>query len=424
MDLPDATSSDIPSNEQDQMKRNDRMNEETAGHNSIKPDDDANEVSFLDMLIALAKHKKLLLGLPLLGALAAGGASLAMPDIYRASTVLLPPQQQQSGASALLSQLGGVAGVAAGMAGLKNPNDLYVGMLKSRTVADQLIGQFDLARVYGIKSKDELRRLLAENTAISPGKDGLITIQVEDWDKKRVTQLANGYVDQLLRLTRVLAVTEASQRRVFFERQLELAKNNLAKVEMSLKDTLDTHGVISVDGESRAVVETIARLRAQVSAKEIELNSMRAFVTTSHPGFRRLEEELTSLRSELAKLENGRGPVAVGDQQQTKQTGLDSIQRLRDLKYHQMLYELLAKQYEAARIDEAKDPSVIQVLDPAVEPERHVRPKRALMVLLGVVGGFFVGVLGAFFIEMKKKALGEPAVNARWTELRAHLRSK
>lgn len=378
-----------------------------------------DELGVFDILIVLAKHKKMIFGVTFSAAVLAAGGSLILPNIYQATAKLLPPQQSQSTAMAMLSQLGGVAGAAAGAAGLKNPNDLYVGMLKSRTVADRLVGQFDLKKAYGTDSQDLARQKLEASTTISAGKDNLITIEVEDKDQKRVAPLANAYVSELLRLTKVLAVTEASQRRMFYERQLEAAKDNLAKAEMLLKSKLDTHGVISVDAESRAVVETVGRVKAQVSAKEIELSSMRAFVTPVNPDYRRVEEELNGLRAELSRLENGRGDDAVAAE---KQGGLENVKVLRDVKYQQMLYELLAKQFEAARIDEAKDPSVIQVLDQAVEPERKSKPKRAVIVLLTTVIAAFGAIALAFLSETRRKALASPEGAAQWAELRSYLR--
>jgi uncharacterized protein involved in exopolysaccharide biosynthesis len=295
-------------------------------------------------------------------------------------------------------------------------------MLKSRTVADNLIAKFNLKNVYDTDSQEKARKKLEDETTISAGKDGLITIEVENKDKKLVAKIANSYVDQLFALTKVLAVTEASQRRVFFERQLELAKNNLAEAEMSLKSALDTHGVISVDTESRAILETVGRLRAQISAKEIELSSMRAFLTENNPSYRKTEEELSSLRAELSKLENGRPQQSVNGE--SNQAGLKNIKLLRDVKYNQMLYELLAKQYEVARLDEAKEPSIIQVLDPAVDPERKSKPKRALLVLISTLFAVLAGIALAFLSEAKQRALLRSDGRDQWNELKSHLRFK
>lgn len=379
----------------------------------------------LDMLIVLARHKKLIISLPIIAACCGAAVSFALPNVYRSSAKLLPPQQAQSSASMLLSQLGGAAGVMAGAAGLKNPSDLYIAMLKSRTVADKVITKFNLQKAYDVTSMEKARAVLEENTAIAAGKDGLINIDVEDEDKKLVPQLANAYVSELITLTKVLAVTEASQRRVFFERQLEQAKDNLAKAEMALKGALDTRGVISVDADSRAIVETVGRLRAQISAKQIQLSAMDAFVTTSNPEYRRAQEELISLRAELSKLENGRpalaGVTAAGPD---KQVGLENIKILRDVKYYQMLYELLAKQYEGARLDEAKDTALIQVLDPAIEPERKFKPKRAILVLLSAFFAAFVAVAWAFMAEARQKVLRDTQGRAQWMQLKALVRGK
>jgi len=359
---------------------------------------EASEPNFIDTVNLFFKHKKIIAAIPLIAAICAAAISFALPDVYRAGTKLLPPQQPQSGAAALLSQLGGVAGAAAS-AGIKNPNDLYLGMLRSRTLADKLIAQYELKKVYGTDSQEKARKILEENSIISSGKDGLIFIEVEDENQQRVAPLANSYADELLKLTRMLTLTEASQRRVFFEQQLEQSKNNLAKAEMTLKGALDSHGVISVDSESRAMVETIGRMQAQISAKESQLGAMRAFVTETNPDFRRVEEELKGLRAEQEKLENGRGIVNGGAGDRNKQVGLANIKTLRDVKYYQMLYELLSKQYEVARLDEAKEASVIQVLDLAVSPERKFKPKRAIIVILSIVLAFFATLSWIFFAE-------------------------
>jgi uncharacterized protein involved in exopolysaccharide biosynthesis len=379
---------------------------------------------FFDLMIVLAKYKKLIFGLPLLTAIVAAIVTFVLPEMFKATTRLLPPQQAQSGASALLSQLGGVAGIAAGVGALKNPNDLYVGMLKSRTVADELIRKFELKTIYNTASQEKARKTLEANTAVSSGKDGLISIEVEAGEPKLAANMANGYVEELLRLTRVLAVTEASQRRTFFERQLEMSKDNLVKAEIALKGALDTRGVISVDSESKALVETGARLKAQVSAKEIQLNSMKAFVTAANPEYRRIEEELGSLRGEVFKLENGRAAVAGADQSAGRKSGFENIKLLRDVKYYQMLYELLAKQYEVARLDEAKEPSIIQVLDGAVVPERAFKPRRTLIVFLSALVALVLGMFAAFIWEAKERALAAPASARKWNEFNSYLRFK
>lgn len=371
---------------------------------------EASNVGIVDVLTLLASNKKLLLGLPLAAALVALAISFVLPPAFRASTTILPPQQSQGGAAALLSQFGGAGGLVASATGIKNPNDLYVGMLQSRRVADALIQRFSMLNAYDTKSLEKARKKLAMNTSIASGKDNLITVVVEDGDKQRVANLANAYIDELVRLTRSLAVTEAAQRRLFYERQLELAKDNLAAAETRLKSALDTRGVISVDADSRALVETTSRLRAQISSKEIQFNAMKAFVTPNNQDYKRSQEELESLRSELGKLENGRG----GAPETTHgQDGLQNIKILRDVKYNQALYELLAKQYEMARLDEARDAPVVQVLDAAIPPEKKTSPQPALLAISAGVIGLFAAIAFVFFREYKSRLLSRriPAKN-------------
>jgi tyrosine-protein kinase Etk/Wzc len=376
------------------------------------------DASLVDLLVMFARNKKLLIGLPLAAALIAAGVSLVLPPVYRADVTILPPQQSQSGASALLSQLGGAAGMMAGAAGIKNPNDMYVGMLKSRSVADALIARLSLLKAYELASQEKSRQRLQDNTAITASKDGLITIVVEDGDQKRVAQIANAYVDELSRLTKVLAVTDAAQRRLFYDRQLKLSKDNLAAAELALKGGLENGGVVSVDSDSRAIVGTIARVRAMISAKEIELDSMKAFVTANNPDYKRVQEELSSLRAELDRLQNGR-PGAGG--RPVSKDGLENIKVLREVKYHQMLYELLAKQYEMARLDEARDGGLIQVLDPAIEPEKRFKPKRFFMVLSATVSAFFLAILLTFIKEAVARSRQQPGTAEKWAELRSRL---
>lgn len=389
-------------------------------------DDEKDAMGVVEMLIVLARNKRIIVGATLVAALIAAAVSMFLPPSYKSSVKLLPPQQAQTGASMLLSQLGGLAGAAAGAAGLKNPVDVYIGMLKSRTVGERLAKRFSLQTHYGANSQGNTLARLEANTVIAAGKDGLIAIQVEDTEKKLVAPLANAYVEELVRLTKTLAVTEEAQRRLFFEQELERAKNNLAKAEMALKTAIDKHGVVSVDSESRGVLETVARLRAEISAKDIELNSMKAFVTANNPEYRRVEESLRSLRAELAQLENGRPSTAVaeGATGDDANTGVQSIQLLRDVKYYQVLYEALSKQYEAARLDEAKDSSVIQVLDPAIEPEQRFKPKRSMLVIATSLLVCLMTMIFVLLREMKRRWLLSPRASAQWGALKSSMRLK
>jgi tyrosine-protein kinase Etk/Wzc len=382
-----------------------------------------DEVSFLDLLIVLAKHKVLVLGLPAAVAVISAGISFLLPDYYTGITKILPPQQTQS-TSAVLAQLGSLAGLTGGAAaaGIKNPNDLYVGMLKSRTVADNLIQRFDLNKLYDQKYQSLTRKRLGKETTITAGKDGIITIQVDDKDPKRAAELANGYVDELFKLTKVLAVTEASQRRLFFERQLEQAKESLAKSEASTRQALQKGGLVLVEGQGRVMAETSARLRAEITVKEIQIGAMRTFASDQNPELQRTQQQVEVLRRELARIEGTSG-TGSSRQEETNVKGIENLRLLREMRYNEVTYELLAKQYEMAKIDEAKDSAVIQVMDKAIEPDRKSKPARTTIVLLTTFAFGILALLLAFVKEAYQRAQSDPARAERLDLLKSQLRA-
>jgi uncharacterized protein involved in exopolysaccharide biosynthesis len=376
------------------------------------------QFSLFDILVEMLMHKRLLVFGPFLVTLLVGSLAFLEPNYYLANTKILPPQQAQSGAAAVLAQLGGVGGAAAGAVGIKNPNELYIGMLRSRTIADQLIEKHKLADVYDKRSMEQVRKVLAKKTSISSGKDNLITIEVEDTDPKRAAAIANSYIANLLALTKVIAVTEAGQRRLFYERQLEASRTNLENAELKLRTALGNGGISNVDSESRAIVETVARLRAQIAAKEIEARTMQNFMTGQNPDLQKVHAELASARAELDRLEQrGNGTAARPDP-----AGLENMKLLREVKYHQMLYELLAKQFEVARLDESKDASIIQVLDTAVPPEQKAGPARAVTA---VSSGLLTLAVLLLYVAGRAKLrqwTANPAERERVQRLRAHWR--
>ena len=384
--------------------------------NQLTGDDD--EISLLDMLIVLAKHKLLILGLPFAVAVIAAGYSLTLPNIFTANTKILPPQQSQSTASAMLAQLGNLGGLAGG----KNSNDLYIAMLSSRAVADNLIQRFGLMKP-GEKYPSNVRRGLANVTKITSGKDGIITIEVDDKDPKRAAELANAYVDELRKLTNVLAVTEASQRRLFFEQQFAHARDQLAKAEASARQALEKGGLFQVEGQGRAILESSARLRGQITVKEVQIGAMRIFAAERNPELRFAQQELDAMKRELARIE-GASSSKSGDSRENDDGGIDSLRLLRNVKYYETIYELLAKQYEMAKIDEAKDSGLIQVLDKAIEPDSKSKPIRLFIAIWAALVAGFLTVLWAIIIELGQKARQDPQQAARLDLLRRYVRGK
>jgi uncharacterized protein involved in exopolysaccharide biosynthesis len=392
------------------------MNESQQSEEAMR---DRDKISFLDLLIVLAKHKVLVLGLPAAVAVISAGVSLLLPNYYTGTTKILPPQQTQS-TSAVLAQLGSLAGLTGGAvaSGLKNPNDLYIGMLKSRTVADNLIQRFDLNKLYDQKYQSLTRKRLEKESTITAGRDGIITIQVDDKDPRRAAELANGYVDELFKLTKVLAVTEASQRRLFFERQLEQAKDSLARSEASTRQALQKGGLVLVEGQGRVMAETSARLRAEITVKEIQIGAMRTFASEQNPELQRTQQQVEVLRRELARIEGTSG-AGSNRPEEPNVKGIENLRLLREMRYNEVTYELLAKQYEIAKIDEAKDSAVIQVMDRAIEPDRKSKPVRFQIVLLSTIVAGLLGVPGAFLLEASRKNNSRSA--ERWQALQRHI---
>lgn len=399
------------------------MSEETAFNEA---EEDGNDV--LDILLVLARHKKLLLGLPLLTGLLGLAISLAIPPSFTSTTTILPPQQQSSAMSAIMGQLGGLAGAAGSLAGLKNPNDLYVGMLQSRTVGDNLIHRFKLQERYKADTMDDTRNVLAGKTEIASVKTtGMISIAATDHDPIVAAELANAYVEQLTALTRTMAVSEASQRRLFFEKQLKEAKEELATAEVHLRTTQETTGMIKPDDQVKAIITGLAQLKGMIAAKEVQLNGMRTFSTAQNPDFIRAQEELRTLRAQLGRSEKSQGApdgdfmVPTG---KIPAIGVEYVRALRDVKYFETMYELLAKQFELAKIDEARDATMIQQLDKAFPAEHKSKPKRAMITLLALLGGGVLAVLLALGREAYQRSREDETRRGKWNALAMAIRFK
>lgn len=314
------------------------------GGNQASPEDD--DINLLDLLIVLAKHKKKIILVPLLAALVTAGGSLLMPNIYTATTKFFPPQGSQSAGSALLSQIGGqlgaLGGLAGGALGIKNPADMYIAFLQSRPVEERLIQKFDLQKKREHKFAADTRNYLNEVVSIASGKDGVITVEVDNEDPKLAADMANFYLDELKRIISSNAVTEAAQRRQFFETELKPARDKL---------------------------------------------------TDAQANFDR-----------------------------TPASSLRYLDAAREMKYREALWEVLVRQYESARLDEAKDAVYIQVVETAVAPEKKSKPKRALMVVMAGIFSGFIMVLWAFVNEAADKAKSAPLFAERWNTAMQYLR--
>jgi len=391
-----------------------------------------DEISLLDLLIVLAKHKKMILRFT--GSIAAIAlvAVFLMPKIYTGTAVMMPPQEDKSAASAMLGQLIGLGGTSGGSGiasalGLRNPNDLYVGILKSRTIADRLIERFKLQDLYRESTLVDTRKELDGNTTITAGKDGLITIEVDDEDPKRAADMANAYVEELDNLTRNLAVTDASRRRIYYQKQVDETKEALRKADLALKAVQEKTGLIKPDDQASAIFYTMASLRGQIAAKEVELSAMSSFATGKNPDYIRVQQELAGMREQLAGFERnnklGGGDILVPTGK-IPEAGLEFLTKWRDVKYYETVYQLLAKQLELARVEEGKNAILIQLVDKALPLDKKSKPKRALIVILSTLAAGVLAVLWALLADGYERARIDPFQAERLRRLRDNLRRR
>jgi tyrosine-protein kinase Etk/Wzc len=386
----------------------------------------SQEIDLLEVLLTLARHRRMIVRFTVAITLIALVLAFVLPKSYTATTVIMPPQQSQSSLNALLGQIGVLAGMnSKSDFSLKNPSDLWVGILGSQSIADALIKRFDLLNVYGRSEIDDARKKLNSRTDISAGKEGLITIEVKDRDPNRAQGLANGYVEELYKLNARLVVSEAGQRRVFFEEQLEKAHQELTAAEIGLKEMQETTGLIQLDSQAKAMIEGVATLKAQIAAKEVQIAAMRSFATARNPDLQVLEDELGGLRAQQSKLEHnanaGHGDIQVGTQH-VPEAALRYVRQYREVKYREMIFELVTKQFEAAKLDEARSAAVIQVVDRATVPKMRSGPPRLLIVFSSALSAFLLACLWALLSESLQAIALDPVRGRTLAQLKAHLK--
>lgn len=390
------------------------------------------EVSILEVLTELARRKALIAKVTGAAILIGVVLSFALPVRYTAATKIMPPQQTQSTASMLMSQLTGLAGgsplaaMATGGLGLKNPNDIYIGLLNSRTVADAIIQKYGLQSEYHARDMTKAREKLAKMTEITSEKSGMISIAVTDRDKKRAAAMANEYTAQLRILTKSLAVTEASQRRLFYEDQLKESNDALIAAAAAFQQVQQKKGLVQLDAQARAMIQGLAELRASVAAKQVQLEAMRSYSTDKNPEVAIAQRELDSLRAEEQRMEqnNHRPGIASLGLGNVPSAGLEYLRAQHELQYQQALYDMLMKQYDAARLDESKEAAIIQVVEPAIEPDRKSSPKRAIILVLSAFMGLFAGCILALLLWGKDIVDSDPIAARQLEELSYALRGR
>lgn len=349
--------------------------------------DDEPGMTLGEVFEALRRHWLLLALGPLAAGLVSVGVTALIAPTFTASTTFLPPQQAQSAAASALASLGPLAGLAGGAAAVRNSSDQYVSLMQSVTVSDRIIDQFKLMDVYNTKLGLDTRISLANNVRITLGKkDGLISVAVDDKSPQRAADMANRYVDELRRFTATLAVTEAQQRRVFFERQLQQSRDRLVQAQQALQASGFNPGALKA--EPKAAAESYARLKAELTGAEVRLQTLRGSLADNTPEVRQQLTVIGALTTQLARSERASLPA----------DGPDYVSKYREFKYQETLFELYARQFELARVDESREGSLIQIVDPASPPERKSKPKRAIAALVTTV---ITAMLLAMFVLIR-----------------------
>lgn len=379
---------------------------------------DGGEFNLLDVLIVFARNKRLIFGLPVLVGILAYIATSQLSPVYTGRAVILPPQQQQA-TSAMLGQLAALTG--AGPSKTAGGGDLYIDMLKSNALVDPVVKRYKLQEVYELATPTAARKKLIANTLITVQPSGVIFIEFTNENPKLAADVSNAYVDELRRLNQVIAITTASQSRLFYEKQLQKAKNDLTTAELAMKELQEKTGMIQLETQGQAAINAAATLRAQIAGKEVELTAMRTFATEQNPAYIQKQQELAGLRAQLAKVDKDSGTLFVAGSK-VPELGLEYARRLRDVKYYQAVFEILAKQYETARVEEARDTSIIQVLDPALPPEVPSGPKRMLIALISMVLTGFLTVLWVGLRAAEENARRDPMQAERIDILKGYLK--
>ncbi len=343
-------------------------------------------------------------------AILGGLCSLLMKPYYTASASFLPPSGGlSSGAAAMLSQLSSAGGGLGSslLGGVKSNADLYSSMLKSHTVATKMVNYFHLKDVYKVKKESLAEKTLASHTEIVIGtKDGVVTVKVTDPDPVRARDMANGYLQALREMSYGMALSDSSQQRLFYEDRLRREKDALSNAEVALKENEEKSGLVAPAGQTASQLQIIAQLRLQAESKQTELASLRQTEAEENPNVQQVKGELSSLHAQIDQLQSGKEGKGINSFSTAQVPGLtlDYVRLEREVKYHQTLFEIIAKQYEAARLSEANDPP-LQVLDHAFTPDTKAGPHGSIIAIVCFMFGFVGYMLGTVIQATRRSEL-------------------
>jgi uncharacterized protein involved in exopolysaccharide biosynthesis len=395
---------------------------------NLEPDDSLNYETqqsghdLLDYLLIIAKNKKMIFCTTFIAAVIAVLYSLSLSNIYTAKTMILPGDEDKGIMGAMMAQLGGVAGLAGDALGGKTKADLYATMLKSETIKDKIIDRFKLMEVYEAEYRVSAYKALDGNTKITIGKkDGVITIAVDDKDPKRAANMANAYVVELGKFATGLNMAGAGENRAFLEKRIAETRADLAKAEDALKAFQSKNKAISITDQAKATIEGVGQLRAQLAIQEVQLATIQRQFTDSSQEVKSAKTAIANLRAQIAGLEGkGGGSSSIPNVGSVPALGQEFMRLMREFKIQEAVLEMLVKQYEMASLSEAKDVSILQIIQVAKVPERKSKPSRSKIVLGVAFATGFLMVVVAFLIELSKQLT--PEDQKKWKQIRNQMK--
>ena len=370
---------------------------------------DEQEINLLELLQVAVKRKSIIVKFCLLAVVLSVSYSLTLKNVYTADAKILPPQKESGGGlSALLSQAGGLAGLAAG--GIGGSADLYISILKSRSVADAVVKRLDLQKEFESKTLEDARRSLEATVKFQAGKDGIITISANNTNPQKAAVVANTYVDELGRRSLQLNLSKASTERIFIEKRLDVVKQDLKNAEIEMKAFQEKYKMIKADSQATVAIEGIAKLKAEIVTKEVQLATLRNSMTDESNEVKSLLAGISRLKSQLGSMTgSGGSDNVIPSTGNVPSIAIEYVRKLRELKTQEAIFEQISKQYEISKFNEAKDSSSLQILDEAVPPVTKSSPKRLLIVILSVVTAFFISIFIVFIQEYLSKMSPEDA---------------
>jgi tyrosine-protein kinase Etk/Wzc len=357
-------------------------------------EDEESSIDVMGLFRTLLRGKRTIAGIALCFFAVFTVVAFRLTPLFTSTASFIPPNLN-SGSSMSAALAGQLSALGAGdlLGSGKSSGELYSGILRSRSIASELIKQFDLMHVFGVKKESLAEKILGAGTDIvADPKSSIVTVSVTNKDPALAHDLANAYMDALRETDGRLALGQSSQRRLFFGQQLAKEKDDLEDAEVELKKTEEQSGLIAPAGQTESEIKTIAETQAQLAVRQVQLAALRDSATEQNPEVVRLRSEIEDLQGQLQRLQNGNGKgTASIPTSKVPEVQLDYVRKEREVKYHESLFELLSKQYEAARLDEAHDAPVLQVLDSASYPDSKSSPKRMYIMLVGLLVGLFAG---------------------------------